>query len=250
MPKKFPEIKNTIRQYLQAGFSIHAQWDAGGDECLCNVWITDPKQKQIENSEVCNKLHHLVVDELDLPSAGEVFHNGGGSIEINEKNQVFIRFSAKYGYYADDYYWDEEDETMLENESKGDISEIIVKQIVEDSLGLRRHLHRADISLIGKINREGQADTDIFIQIRQGDELKMSELDKKPYQSILESLLSQGLETMMKQEAPLLKKPKDTLFGSVQIKGKLRQAAEVEFKLSPSGEHFENFVNKEVVLID
>ncbi len=241
-------LKEALDTFQKQGLAITTEWDAGGDQCICQVKIGEDENVLYKNLRVCDYLAELVMEQLQLPSVGEVYHQGNGVIELNEEESIVILFSAEFGYYDEDYYYDEKTGEYLAIETA--LTPIQRREYVEDPCHLRSLLHRADIHLVGRINRNKQAEASLEIQIRQGDEIIFTDEEQKPYLEWIEKILLESLIEMEKEEIPLKKGKKHALFQSVDVRAQLTEAKEVLFEINPSQKYFESYLNEKVLLVE
>lgn len=242
-------LKEALDTFQKQGLAITAEWNAGGDECICEVKIGDKEDIMYQNLSICDYLTELVIQRLQLPEVGEVFHHGNGVIKLDDKGRVVIQFNAKYGhYYGEGYYYD--NETGHYQEIEETLATIQRREFVKDPLNLRNVLHRADIHLVGRINRNQEVESSIEIKVWQGDKFIFTQEEQKPYLEWIEKILFESLIEMEKQETSLKKGKEYTLFHSANVRGKLTKETEVLFEVSPSHEHFENYIEKKVLLIN
>lgn len=241
-------LKEALDTFQKQGLAITAEWDAGGDECICQIKIGEDEDVVYQDLAVCDYLAALVIRHLQLPGAGEAYHQGNGVIELNEEESIVILFNAEYSYDHEDYYYDKKAGEYLP--VKNALAPIQRHEYIEDPCHLRSLLHRAAIHLLGRINRNQQIYASLEIEIQQGDEIRLSPEEQKPYLEWIEKILLESLIEMEKEEIPLKKDKKYALFQSVDVRAQLTQAKEVLFEVNPSQKYFKNYIEEKVLLVE
>lgn len=98
-PNDITQIKQLIVTLAKQGRKIVSTWDAGGDQTLCSVFVQNAQGKDELFPETDNKpgqvLVHKIIDELNLPNAGEHYHKGRGEVLLDANQHIVIRFTSK-----------------------------------------------------------------------------------------------------------------------------------------------------------
>ncbi|MCR9143699.1 MAG: hypothetical protein NXI24_15735 [bacterium] len=103
------------RGYLRDGHEIFAEWDAGGDETLVNVRIEGSYEVE---SDFRQALRYKIKDVLNLPNAGERYHEGRGRVLLEDDVRLVLRFDAEDSYANEDrFYFDDEQVRLVPYDS-------------------------------------------------------------------------------------------------------------------------------------
>lgn len=174
-------ILEAIKNKLDEGYIIYAEWDAGGDETPCYVkYISEDQSKKWEwkyehkGFDISNELRNLIIDKLDLPNAGDVYNKGFGYITINQENQLILSYTAKHYFTEDAEY--------------KNFNQKLIDLPVEYNLG--SYVHRAIIQFEATLDEEGNFDFSITIRVREGDDISLSKDCHIWYQSFFRKKLS------------------------------------------------------------
>ncbi len=111
------QIEQQLVKLLREGNEVTVQWDCGGDEAFARPAINGTELDW--EDEFGDALEEYIIEQLNLPSAGEFYLKGGGKIFIEEDRQVVIEHRS-VGAGVIDY--DEEEEKPIyseEEEEKG-----------------------------------------------------------------------------------------------------------------------------------
>ncbi len=77
-PEIIEETMLVLKSLLNEGNEIRAEWDAGGDDTCCDVFISGESSYQHKNYDVCEVVRIRIIDLLNLPNVGEKYHKGRG----------------------------------------------------------------------------------------------------------------------------------------------------------------------------
>ncbi|WP_314004487.1 hypothetical protein [Xanthocytophaga flava] len=166
-------LKEAIVEQLSAGKPIPVDWNAGGDETICNVQIGEAYDYKKDGVNIGWELGDLIAQVLELPNAGEYFNNGKGHIEVDQKGQVVLHYSARA------YYYDYEESDWVDGEPAENVSS--TEWIpVDDPFHLNQYLHRVNINFSVWMHVEGRNTITydsygglIHTQVREGDEMSV-----------------------------------------------------------------------------
>jgi len=97
--KEMNELKEEIIKLVKAGKVIKLKWDCGGDEIHLTV-LVDDKEVNYED-KIFEALDVYVMNQLNLPDAGEFAMEGGGTI-IEEDGEIYVEYESMWTGYADE----------------------------------------------------------------------------------------------------------------------------------------------------
>ncbi|MDJ1498223.1 hypothetical protein QNI19_35095 [Cytophagaceae bacterium DM2B3-1] len=157
-------IKELVRSARIVNERILVEWDAGGDSRCLKIKVGDEYDDRFFG-ELCSE----IVEKLQLPHTGEYYNKGYGEVDVNEKDQIILKYSTR-AYYED--YGSEPD--LLSQ----DYEPIIEWVELEDVFGLTQYLHRITISCSvdmmltedGKVKYRANNPL-LNIRIHEGDEV-------------------------------------------------------------------------------
>lgn len=219
------DLKRKIAKRISSGHKIRFKWDAGGDQTICYFEEGDG---DFLKKEYAASLNERVIVELNLPGAGEHYHEGGGEIFMTAEGAVAIRFSGNEFTYS----WDEKD--------LPDSREATV--LAEDRGKLRRFLSRSQIMLNLIYDWQGKWEISLNTRIEEGDAPYLNEEAKQYYESILHPIA-----------APYLKRfgPKEEyiLGGRIELIMEIKETDESPVDVCPEFQIIHLHQNKEVILI-
>lgn len=112
--EKLESTERKIKEILTSGRKLTLKWECGGDEALVYPFV-DGKEMNFE-SDLYSEIDMLILNLLELPSAGEFSMDGTGEV-ILENNKIYLVCeSIMHGY--EDY--------SMEGESLGwkDVNEV------------------------------------------------------------------------------------------------------------------------------
>ncbi|MDJ1470392.1 hypothetical protein [Xanthocytophaga flava] len=166
-------VKTEVIRLLSSGEPIPVDWNAGGDETLCNVKVGDSYNYKKDGVNIGWELGDLIAQILELPNAGEYFNNGHGRIEIDQNGQIVLHYSARA------YYYDYEESDWVDGEPAENVSS--TEWIpVDDPFHLNQYLHRVNINFSVWMHVEGRNTITydsygglIHTQVREGDEMSV-----------------------------------------------------------------------------
>lgn len=219
------EIKKQVGKILAAGKQIRYEWDAGGDQTICNLVEEDDKHV---DENLRGILYRHLVDELQLPNAGEHYHKGSGEIFMTAENAVAVRFSG----FENNYYIDKSIPTACD----------YFDCRIEDRGNLRRYLHRATVMVHLVCDWKTGWELEVHADIEEGDSPAISKEAEEYYTAILRPYLEPYAARFGMREDGYLG-------GTVRIYFKVTDSDEVGLELDPEYQMVEEHENKEVILI-
>lgn len=80
-------VQEAVRRVYADNQQILVDWDAGGDETICNILIGG-EYNYIEKLD--RTLSELVIDKLFLPKDGDYYNKGQGRIDIGENGELVL----------------------------------------------------------------------------------------------------------------------------------------------------------------
>ncbi len=182
-----PDDRAAVRAYIaehtQGDGELHVRWEAGGDDTL--LWacrrVPGGELERLEDAwERMEPVLYEIIDELDLPNAGERYHEGGGRLSLDSEDAIVLEVTARDYCVEDDYgtlavddsdgspfrlvrWLDSGGTAPLRGNAKG------VEIELENHHSAESILHRAEIWLIGEMDPEGNKHTDLVVTIINGD---------------------------------------------------------------------------------
>jgi hypothetical protein len=84
------QIREMLIKEIEQNKIITVKWDCGGDEAFAYFSIDE---KTIDDPELSEDLEMMIINELDLPDAGEFVLEGKGRI-IFENNELYIEYNS------------------------------------------------------------------------------------------------------------------------------------------------------------
>jgi hypothetical protein len=85
-----PEIRKFLADKLKEGKNITVKWDCGGDEAFAYFFDDGAK---IDGRDINEDLELMIINELNLPDAGEFVLEGEGRIFL-ENDKLFIEYKS------------------------------------------------------------------------------------------------------------------------------------------------------------
>jgi hypothetical protein len=85
-----PEIKKYLTDKLAEGKNLTARWDCGGDEAFVHFFENGVA---IDDDEISEELELLIINQLNLPDAGEFVMEGEGRIFFQD-NKLIIEYKS------------------------------------------------------------------------------------------------------------------------------------------------------------
>ena len=175
-------ILEAIKNKLDEGYIIYAEWDAGGDETPCYIcyYKEESRNKSYSSYEykginIFEPIRNLIIDKLDLPNAGEIFNRGFGYIKISAENNLILVYTAKH-YYHDEH-------SISESKECQETISMPTKSSLSDSL------HRIAIEFDASIDEEMNFEFWMDFRILEGDEIELTQSDEDYYQAVSKSIL-------------------------------------------------------------
>lgn len=90
-----------LKEYEKKNKSLTVKWNTGGDETIINFFL-ETEVISYED-ELMNKLATYLIEEFDLPNAGEYYNDGGGEFLIEKGNKIlFVYDEFSYGESYDE----------------------------------------------------------------------------------------------------------------------------------------------------
>lgn len=172
-PKHYPAMVKMIKRYEAEHAVIKVSWEAGGDECPVYCTVNGKADYPPEDEKLFNKICSLIIQELDLPGAGEIYNNGFGQLYTKE-DKLFIR--TTYTYY--EYYYEDEEEGVPSSALRLNIQ-------LPDPFGWESLLKRADLQVSASLDNKGIFDLRLWLNIRNGDDYDITEEQEKFYEDFL-----------------------------------------------------------------
>lgn len=109
-----------LKELQKSNEKLTVKWDAGGDETLVNYFIKD-KNFPYPN-EMLRDLTSYLIEEFQLPNAGEYYNKGGGTISLTDDNRILL----EYDEYA-----------FFEGHESDESENFLTEFFVEDSLDIK-----------------------------------------------------------------------------------------------------------------
>lgn len=100
-------LKAKLQGWLDAKKKIVLSWDCGGDETLIHGKVN--KENWPWDDPDFQTLCDVLVEELQLPNAGEEFNKGGGDI-VCKKDRIVLDYEADFLGVS----WDDEEGDCVE----------------------------------------------------------------------------------------------------------------------------------------
>jgi hypothetical protein len=222
--RSLERMKNKISKRITSGKKIRIEWDAGGDETPVN--FIDKDGDFFEKEEAVSLISKLI-EELNLPCAGEHYHKGEGEIYTTAENAVAIRFSGNEHTYS----WDEKG---LPDSQSGNV-------IAEDRGQLRRFLKRSTILLNLVYDWKGNWEITLNTRIEEGDAPLLTDEAKQYYEKILHPLAEPYLRHFGQKEDHFLG-------GTVGLAMEIGETDESVVEIFPEFKILTEHQNKEVIL--
>lgn len=105
IPTLKEKLLDRLKEFEQKGQEFSIKWDAGGDETLVNFQL-DGEYFDHYSDEVYIDFVRYLIEEFELPNAGEYYNEGGGTLSIEDGDSLIFEYS-EYAYGED--YLSEED---------------------------------------------------------------------------------------------------------------------------------------------
>lgn len=160
--------KDTLVQYLEnTNKKLLARWDAGGDEQFCYVFPEGTKAFETKGilGEAFEYLAQSIIDTLDLPDAGEYYHNGEGIIRLGHKKSIGLVFTSKEvaSTYEEAYY--SETEPLATPIPKKKIYQL------DDPFNLAEYMQRLSLNIGGYTGQDWTPNAYSHLNVINGDQL-------------------------------------------------------------------------------
>lgn len=222
------KIKEALEKIYQQGHQVKVTWDAGGDQTLCNVFIElpDGTQKMFPDTsepKVSYLLVYEITDQLNLPNAGEFYHQGKGEIRINTTDDIELHFTSK-AYDGDTH--EVESSTQYLN-------------LPTWASQVTPYLHRANFTVSGDMYEDGETSIYINLEFIEGDEIPLPALAKENYEKAVSQLFVPYKKMLMQGAGKQLGSV--FIWGSMQADGQVKLAVE---KYYNEVELYQNHIQK------
>lgn len=213
------KIKELLKELQSEGKEILTKWDAGGDETLVYLRLEGQNEVNEKLEEISEALEDIIIDTLELPNAGEYFHNGDGKISLNDQGEIVLNYTSKELCY-ENYTW--EDGKLVEEDNQIESHHLPAMQL-DDPFDMAAELHRLEFMLEGEMDPEFNIQTSMNINTIQGDEFILSEEMKSFYQSQIQAVLEEQIPGLKSEEKKIT---------SLQIEGQLQPNHSVQFRIT------------------
>lgn len=231
-------VKQVLRKLILDGQKISAWWDTGGDDTPVGIFVKDNEfEFNSDIREVFDYLRMKIIDSLELPGAGQYYHEGEGKIYLNEEESVILQFSSKeHGYDI----WGEEDE-IEEKDDREEAQNRVLKTIyIDDYFGITKHLYRLEINLEGEFDEDFNKLTALDVNVINGDNFDFNDEIQNYYRSQVNTVLDNLI---------LEFKQKNLKFVGIHIEGILQPDHSVKFQLTADNSGILQIHNEEKVLL-
>ncbi len=243
-------IKQAIRQTIDEGKKITANWDAGHDQTICNVYVDEVYNDfGIKDIDVGNALRYAIIDTLSLPNASEDQHVGKGNITIDAANKVTLTYDNTYcsPYSANPKAEEIKEEPALE-----------VMIPYEDRFGFTKFIPRISVTFYAysyldpdTMQHPSIVDVGINIRVLEGDVVKFDDqafTHLKNWVKKYTSSYFEELTGMPEDISPYAAGDKQMLTG-IDLSGELTTDSQLQCYIDKSYEYTTYTKNKTVVLI-
>ncbi|WP_028981441.1 hypothetical protein [Sporocytophaga myxococcoides] len=199
IPERNPEIIRqtmlVLKTLLSEGKEIKAEWNAGGDDTCCDVFINGEPSYKHQDFDICEVVRLRIIDLLNLPNAGEEYHMGKGTICLNEKEEVGMRFTSRehaFGHHINEFtQWN-----------------------MEETPELKNNLHKVEVSFSGSVDLESERIAETKIETIYGEPILLNAEQLEPIKNRLNDLLD-------KYESQLGAKVDGQELSNIYVKGTL-----------------------------
>ena len=243
------DLRDIIDHYAQRGQQLIVEWDAGGDETL--MWVRDPDSRPGEQKILkfppLEEALDLICHELQLPNAGEHFHQGRGELLLDENREAFIQFNSRDYCLVGNYHWDEENVEdgsdpragrmmywHYEGERPIESGQYMREVDIEPDHRVESILHRAEVALCGEMDQNGNQNAQIWIEVINGDKVELPEEVRRYYLEKVADVL-EDCRSLFDGTSP-------SPVG-VYVEGRLRDEPRVRFQILTTAYHTLNIYN-------
>lgn len=96
-----------LKNYEQDGHQLVIKWNTGGDETIINFYMDDESYPAYLD-DIYSAFTSYLIEEFELPNAGEYYNNGGGVLSVEQGNRILF----EYDEYAYGEIYDEDTESQ------------------------------------------------------------------------------------------------------------------------------------------
>jgi len=98
------KLLKRLKEYENNNEKLIVKWNTGGDETIINFYLKG-NVLPYHTDEIVNDLASYLIEEFDLPNAGEYYNDGGGEISIDKENKIlFVYDEFAYGESYDENF--------------------------------------------------------------------------------------------------------------------------------------------------
>jgi hypothetical protein len=95
------ELLAYLRSLEQKGVSLSVKWDAGGDETILTFYENGKRVTEAYEG-LYGKLRDFLIQQFDLPNAGEYYNEGEGTFGREGEQVTFLFSELAYSLYESD----------------------------------------------------------------------------------------------------------------------------------------------------
>lgn len=177
---------------LKAGCEIRVEWDAGNDSAVVYTFI-DSERDPNQEKDFCEAVSDRIMIDLNLPWAGDHMHEGGGQILLDDQDRMVLRFTSEDVLVNYHFYFDE-DELRLTPDTETVGRELLQCNGWQDPGGVEPLLRRAELRLVGIMDREFESREIVKLAIIDGDEVELDEATMSYYRGRIREALERAHE--------------------------------------------------------
>ncbi|WP_299459372.1 hypothetical protein [uncultured Microscilla sp.] len=220
-------LKEALAHIQAQGKVLKATWNAGGDETLCKIYVEERGQEVDhdflwQDIQIDWELSDLIAERLELPNAGEMYNYGEGEVTLNAEGEMVIVYNCKeYAYACYQHGQPEMSRTT----------------VFTDPFGLRQYTHRAKIMLLAEIDEAGQVETQLSIEVIEGDEPEVSAEALAHVKATLGTLIRQYVREGFPPQGSYPAEHLNNKPGGISMEGQLTDSQEITFTLLKEYEH-------------
>lgn len=202
------ELSAAIRE-LAGDDQLHATWDAGGDETPVVLFALDSsgERRQLDwRTDAYELIRRSLIGTLHLPNASDgYYHTGRALLEVNDLERPVARVTSRDYCMEYPYEWDSPrrplwrdptgrivlwiDQTHSDSHLRPQDGDDVLERPIEARHWAESVLHRADITLVGEIDRDLNTRTEVIVDVQQGDEVDLDDETLVYYREVIEDVL-------------------------------------------------------------
>jgi len=204
---------------LAAGGELHAEWDAGGDNTLVGLYRYDASGERYDfdfaQSEALDVVRSALIDTLDLPNASEAhFHQGQAIVAVSDDGLPVAQVTS-CDRDPDNKYWFESyfnpaprlqlssgGSPLRRNLETADAADVIERTVIAQHAA-ESVLHRADVTLVGEMDRELRIRSDVIIDVQQGDDVELGDKTLDYYRDLITEVLTDCVDRFDADPTPV-----------------------------------------------